>query len=881
MTKLFDLKTNAAVEFKEDDAAMRLNLDGERYVPIKGEKYAIKDNETDQVEEVLGENLRQAFGNNKSLLNFERYAIRKQLESEQSSFGQALKSAANSALTLDLAPEFWGLRGRPENPWEEKVKEVETELFGGAQSKGAIVGDILPFLAGGLGGILRAGAKKATKAGVKAGLKRAETASKVAGALPSAQAIKAQLKLSNKAGDLALKGAKKLGIKKDWALKTIKGSGQGLGFAGGIAGLQSAKTMVRHKQADPLKDYEGSDKTHKQFASMLGAGADSFKETFKSSALLMGGLGFAGGVLKGSLAAKRAISSKVDKLQPKKHIAQGAEYLGTKARQQFLKAEGSSFFTNTIAKKNRADLRRAFDIDKKAPDSEVMRAPIRYIEGILKGKQPKTRYEAQEVITKHAENIGAKIGNIRNTLSRGWTWNNRDEFIKVMKRVRNVPDPVTRKGGGSGFVTQVDKLIDFLQARTKKGTYKNKISFKTINQFIDQFTDKANFAKGAAPTLTQSLNRKARPILVKYENKVAGDLLKKDKKSSKYVKELMNLKKEYQKSSVIKGIMDKGTMPGEGFLTQHTIKEIFMAGTLGIGSAIGGGVLGGPLGAGIGLAASLGVVGAREYARATGKMLLSVGNRMDAVQKYMSQSSSAQGVKKVFAGKTKDLEAKLMMFSEKAGIKEPFRVTTKVLGSMFGFEDTDTIEKLTEKIAFTNEFDQMTQGNEDISFALEKFGGDQAGQAFFDETNKVKDVIKQSMPKPTVDSVGRPSFSKIDTKKFLDNMQASLTPVGFTKAVEKGTLTRHQYGIFKNLYPKFCSEFNVSLQEGLLDGSIKETNAVRNYLNLQKGGSSSSDFSFFQLDQALKHEEMRAPQRMYRNTANQPTSSLLSQTGSM
>ena len=266
---LLDKKTRSVVSFKPSEAELNLKLEGDRYLPINSQDYIVR-GKNGAFHKTNGKSLHKILGDTDGeLVSADEYALETAVKAEYSQVGQFLKSALSETLFLGLNKKS----ALPTDSLSQAIELKRREMFGGAETGGTVAGSIIPFLAGGAGGILRAGAK----AGAKSALKHA-------GKLPSAQVFN----IAGKAGKTAKKGAEKLGIKNKSAQSVIGALGTGGAFAGmeaGLAGIQEARKT--HAE----NEYKGTEETMK---SVLGQGISKAGETFIMTGALMAITGGAG-----------------------------------------------------------------------------------------------------------------------------------------------------------------------------------------------------------------------------------------------------------------------------------------------------------------------------------------------------------------------------------------------------------------------------------------------------------------------------------------------------------------------------------------------------------------------------------------------------------
>ena len=836
MIKLYDYQTKAPVDFEDADAIMKLSLEGDRYFPIKDRKYAVEDRHTGEVSEILGQDLRQNMGSGKNLLDFNRHTARKQALSERSQSGQFLKSLAGEALTLGIA-DFE--KRKINNPWDKIVAKEEEQIFGTARSLGSMAGGILPFLLGGLGGVIRGGASSIVKGVTKSALKG------VGKATPSSIALKASLGASEKLGKkLAQYGGQSVA-----AQTALKAVGRGIGFAGVESAIRGTaaggKRLVENirRENDP-KNFQGGEKASRIYDSVFSEGIETAGEVFGATALTLGVLGAGSKAVGLGLRGVQATGGLVKK---------GTEYLGMKSRQSFLNASGDSFFNNRIAKRNLDNLKKAFDLKKEVKPAEVMRTTARYVENLV-GKASKDKTATIGVLNKNVENIGKSLGDIRNTLAKKSGWLGRESLNKELESLKKI---ATGTGGATNvksYIGTINRLQKFILA-TKKGKpvglppkqtvvakeYENKVTFRTVKDILNILDDKAKFQKGAEPTELNKIYRTAYSRMTDFENRVMESLVKNPSLKGT-IQNLKQVKKNYQQAITVKNIMDKGIQQGWGLSNVRTNRELLYLGALALGAGAVAPVtaLGGAIGVSIG----------QSYVKTTGRMLLNTANHLDKVHGVLNKAKTPKGVNNLLNSK---------IFDDK-----PVRVTTKALGDFFGLNEVKDMEDFTSQLSSKEPLDRFTSGQDDIFQASLEYGGEQPSSEVNRKLMQMKVEITKSLPKPFRGPYDiKPKYDKKEVKAWEKNLEGSIHPSGFVKAVREGRLSLKQFSMFSKLYPNFLAKFNISLLQGLSSGMIPLSREVKNYLALQKQ-QVFKDMGMFMLDQMSKEEAPQgAPKRKF------------------
>ena len=102
MIRLINRKTKQVESLKDDEALNNLRLNGDDWLPIKGEDYIIKTDEG-QFQIVDGENLYQTLGDTGGdIVSRDRYAVESAVHAEYSKAGQFAKSLLSESVFLGL-----------------------------------------------------------------------------------------------------------------------------------------------------------------------------------------------------------------------------------------------------------------------------------------------------------------------------------------------------------------------------------------------------------------------------------------------------------------------------------------------------------------------------------------------------------------------------------------------------------------------------------------------------------------------------------------------------------------------------------------------------------------------------------------------------------
>ena len=998
--QIFDLKEKKAVSVKDTDVNNYLLLEGDRYVPVQGQKYMVIDEKTGDGQEVLGENLRQAMGDGKTLTSLERYSVRKQLEAQRSQAGEFFKQTANEALTLGLADL---LKQKPSNPFEQMIVDEEQKIFGKAKTAGTIAGNILPFLLGGVGGMARLGAK--------AQVKLLTSVLKGVGKLPSAQVLKATLKGSEKAGKASSNLIKKMGGgKAAQTMADVAGRVAGLAtIQGGVDGLKKGITEADKRLAE-TKNMQGGKRAMDVMNSAVGEGYETFKEVATSTAVLMGGLGVAGKFVKGTgwLTKKTA-----------EGIRQTPKIAADKARQSFFKAGNEKVSAAAVKEKER--IAQAFKMDKKSKAGDVYKKAGEHLEQQF-GQNPVNRVQAITMIEAKQKTVGESIGHIREELgampilAKGFNIktpfnaikklvgdiegsttyrkffndlkNIESKFTKIITQqkeitskvktpftitqekpnfyfgdikpildifkhkstskipsslkeayskaykmllnfesqtvrktyeasrklgLKNLQFPVHKqfkdlirddfKGlpvvGGRNEIRKVfenirklskDKSFNSELSNIEKSFYKQitqqreviskiktpytvssekpTIYFKQIKEILNVFEEGAKFQKGTAPTALNKLYRRAYNILSHWESSVASNMIKNAKKLKfdkalpeiKTLPNLLKAKDLYHKNQSILNLMDKPTRSGFWLSNFYPLKDLMYV----VGAGVGGGALGG-IPTGIGAAA--GLAAGMAYVKSTGARLLHTAKFMDKAHSIFKKVRVPRKIAN-FMDKSKKT------FSEVTD-RKPISFST-ISTIMLG-KETGNLDIFDEEFQSKDEVDQISTGQEDLFSSIEDYGGQSNAMAFNEQMIKTKQLIMQTKPKPYIDRAsGKARYSPLEVKRWIKDLDASLTPDGFMDHFRKGSITRKQLGMFESLYPRFSTDLHISLIQGLRNGEIKKSAEVRRFLSL-KEDNTLNDRVFYNLDKMTQIDNRRRQSKL--NPRSKPSISTLSQAG--
>ena len=844
MIKIYDYQKKQVLQLKDEEATTKLILYPNQFGPIRNEKYMVINDETGEGKQVLGQNLRQELGNNNSLMDINRFNIRQMIQAENSQFGVLGKAAVEEALMLGLPDLF---RSGPSNPFEQMIEEEYQKEFGTSSAIGKGLGLVGPFLAGGIGGVIHAGAKQAVKGAVKTGLN-------LAGKLPSAQVLKGAIKASDKAGALAAKGVQKLGAGKG-IQKAAEVAGKGLGFAGAEAAIQGTIHAVGAgvKEArSPLKDaVPERGKVERIMNQAIGRGVEVGAEVFKSTAVWMGGAGAIAGAFK--------VTGKGIQLSGKV-VERATGWGAKKSREVFLGTNVGAFFSNKLARKSMNNLRTAFGLQKRAEDADILRTASKYLTDRF-GKQTFTRNKAIEALHQDTDKLGKALGAVRKTLDEAGA-DVTKPFLNHIQALKNIPDDLAKKTWAKPYINNLEKIqsdyfkrvkvtkkppmvevIDKFSSFKKEAAKKvdltpvvkevtklqKKALFGDIKKATNIFDEGAKFEKGAKPTRLNKLYRMAynrstnleNKMTKAFEHKMGVDIIQYDK-----------LKRAYHKSRTIKDIIDSGIKPGAQVADFYLMRDLFHVAMTGIGV----GALGGRT---TGTMAAVGLFGGMTALRSTGYKLLNFANNLDKVNGVMKNAKSPKGVNH--------------LLSKTLGIREPVRLAS--LGHFFFNKPIKSMEEFDETLAGYNEVERVSTGQEDAYLAAQEYGGQEMALRFNNSVIDMKNFILQTKPKPFIHpDTGQAFYSDIEKDLWLNDLSATTSIQGFLDAMKSKSLTKKQYDDFSKLYPRFLMDFNVSLTQGLRNGSLEKTDVIESYMSLMRS-SVENDMVFFTLDQMTLEKE--------------------------
>ena len=831
--KVKNFKTNQIVELPEDDAGHYLVLESEKYGPVRNEKYIVVDKETDEAEVVLGENLYQSLGEGKTLTNFDRYMTRKQLQAEHSQFGEGAKAALWEAVTLGVKD---AMKSDPDSPLEKMQDEVYQELFGTARGVGKGVGVIAPFAAG----------YGALRLGVKGGLKLLKPLLKTIGKAPSAKVLKEVIKVSDKGGKLAAKGAAKLGAGKR-VQKAAEVGGKALTFAAAEGAVRGSVTTVGETVKEvrsPLKE-SMPESANSAFSRVIGKGAKEAGETFKSTAIWMSVLGGAGKAID--------LTGKAIGLG-KKSTEFITRFGAKKARETALGTDRGAFFNNRLAMKNRDDIRRAFRLPKNTKDEDTLREASRFLEKRYGKERIYTKNKAIDTLKNDLKVLGKKIGDERKSISKlGRKYDidierrlfTKDHIKNELEKLKRIATPSERQTNLRSFVNDIERL---------KIGVKGRPGYNKVREIAEVLKDKSNFDKaGTTSTTAREAWKKAYSRWTKYDNRISKEIGKQAPETSKNLKAL---KADFEKIKTIEKIMDSQIQRGAHVGGFYVMRDLLPAV---LGYQLAGGA------AGTILAGS--IYGGTVALRQTGYRLLNVANRLDKVNQIMVKAKTPRGVHQ--------------LIKEKTGIEAPIRLGS--LGHFFFGKETKTIESFDEALETYDELEQVNTGQEDMYTAAQEYGGSEVSNEVNNTLIDMKQHILNTKPKPFVDpDSGETYYSENEKEMWLNDVNNSTSVQGFLNAVRNKSLTRDQYDAFSRFYPDFLMDFNLSLTQGLKNKSIEKTDVIESYMSLMHD-STENDMVFFNLDQMskMKEDERRGGGRRQFNSRGRssPTQSAVASSG--
>lgn len=828
MIKLINKKTRQVESLKPDDALMNLKLDGQNWLPLDGEDYFIRSGGTDagpEFQVVDGSKLYQVLGDTSGeVITSDQYAVESSLRAEYSAGGQFLKSVLGEALFLGLNKD----KGLPDDPLSRQIELRRRQLFGKAETAGSVVGSIVPFLAGGAGGLVRSGAKMGAKSLVKRG-------AKVAGALPSAQVFK----VASKAGEKARSFAKGMGAgKKTQALAGALGSGTAFaGIEAGVAGIRESKTVKRQNEFQ---------KTSDTMKSVLGEGLTKAGETFVGVSAWTAGIFGAGkvaglgvkGVQKGLGVTGKFIGDSFGPGALRKTFfgtepgARGQKSLELLKKSHFIK--GKPNINTEIGKR---------DVLKQTSDFLENRGIL-----MADGKDRLTKDEVLSSLNQRMEKVGSDIGNYRDILGKLVDKNDdlKSSFVvsslRVLNKLINDVSPVEKKTLLKPYVKTLKDLGDSILG-IKKGKYQ----LKRYNEMMTTLARKAKYAKRETKELEiDKAYRKAYSVLSKTEDD-AFKLLSKNRKEFKFpetIKDIKNLKESkdfYSDLINVQDVLNRAMPTGTQFLFNfHTIgSRDTIFGMLGF-------FLGGMPGAVAGGFLSKAV----QSTKATGYRHLQFARQIESMQTWIKKSRSVGGVKSILMPKIKELPA----------ISGASQLNIPGISNLFFGKSFYNMQQFSEHLDALPEHQKYVV-NDPISPVIEDFGGRDNVVSYVAKMASLKRDIVRRMPQATFDEKGKKTYPKAEVNAWLDTINQGINPIGFMSAVQSKKLTQEGYNFFATHYPDWLSEWNINFMSGWREGNI-EFDFYKNFLDNQN--TMVSDFVFNFLDKDFKGNMPAPPRRQLR-----------------
>ena len=424
MPLIYDIKNKKAVRIDADTTYDLLEMQGSGYMPMPNWKYTVQNPETGEMEEVVGDKVRQRLRSGFILHDTQAQRMRNLVRSQGSALGEFSKSFLNEAL-LGI-PGYMGKK-QPKNEVERMYDEYYQKEFKTSRTLGSASGLLLPYLGG---GILGASAKTASK-GV----------SKLLKALPSAKALRTIDKLGTKSAKVARKTAQNLGIKNKTALNMIGGAGRATGWAVGDTALFATKRGI-----EGGFNRQGSEPYDRSFhiKSALSEAKGATKEIFSSSFLLGGSLLFAGGAIGATARKVGALAGKAGRFTANSvreadlaHLFR-REFFNNPSSQKAMELTKKRFsyshrFLKTyISPKEQKQLfnkipeatRKAHNIKEQdlsnivrnISEKDFVNISTRILKDFNGGKLPRTRKEVHQIMTNMQQEHGFKLGEGREAI---------------------------------------------------------------------------------------------------------------------------------------------------------------------------------------------------------------------------------------------------------------------------------------------------------------------------------------------------------------------------------------------------------------------------------------------------------------------------------
>ncbi len=870
MIRVFDLKTRKGLQLNDKEALEKMTIEGDRYLPVRDDDYiVIKEN--GEGEKVKGRDLMASLGDGGKLMDPDRYAIRKELEAENSKGGQFIKGFLSEALTLGLVDSLVA----PNNPHAQMVEKERKELFGGAESWGRAAGNIIPFALGGVGGLLSQG----VKAGAKKAVGKAFTG---AGKLPSAQV----LKVATKSGDkLASLGAK-YGLTGKKTQAMLKGAGVGGAFAGAEAVISGTKAGIQQHRVNQQKDFPGGVEAGRKMDSALGAGLHASKETFTSTAVLMGAMGLGGKTLglgvkaigAGAGMAKKSAGKAAQNLRASflgiskekdyKQVKKAFEALGEKSPDEVKKIVSGVITQKPkplrieTSRETQGSFKGVLDDipasvsavrGKKFNESELLKEVSDYISEI--GIAPKSRVQALKLIAARRDFWGIELGKKRKDFDLAiikenfpGVWLPKRFFGDLRKNLTTEVEKFTNLKPFNDYLKKVEKFI----------STKGDLKFSDIHQIARGFAEKSRYPLGEKATKVHDAFRRAYYVTSNYETHLMDNIqnhlmkLKSDFLGTKYQKTLSQMyaaKKEFEKSNVIHDILKKKVIKEKerglwSGLNMYQGRDIFIAAS----GIAGGGVVAGPVGAivgGVGLS-----LGANIW-RKTGHRMLSMANMIDNTNRLTQLIKTPKGLKSIINNTSEAYKKMDKQFSS------VYKMNTKKLSAfLFGMQ-VNNINDLNRQVIYRDPVERIVHGQEDLYGMVDLYGGRSPASQFQNQSMQLKESVMQILPKPlSFNEKGEGIYDDNDIKKFYSTVDQGLTTPGFIKAFREKSLTVEGLEFFKRNYPAFFAEFLQTVQQ------MDQTSpAVEHFKNLTSTSYDQAHVMYYFMDMEQKNREQQDTMR--------------------
>ena len=813
MARLYNLSTKKPEEFSSKEAYNRLNLEQDKYAPIKDEKYFME-NQDGRMQEVMGQNVFSSMGDGYKLQDEQTYAIRKQLRAENSQAGVFAKTLVDQALTLGMVDDIYNA---PKNALEAEIKRNREDIFGTAIKAGDIAGIIAPFAIGGIGGLARLAGAGVIRTALRTGLKGA-------GYAPTGLLVKGALKASKEVGEKSAKLVAKMGGgKKAQALaKYGAGTTTVLGLDAGVEGVKETARQTREAQI-ASKD---KNKAHYKMSQILGQGVNAAAESFTSGALFMAGAGLIGGT--GLGAAKLSVW--------------GAKKIAEKVPDKLRK----SFFNDKDVKKTITKFRETFKIGKNESDEKVFKKAAESVKEEFGGQIPTTRKDFLNKVQLKKQSIGIDLGADRkfmkkihdsysNVIGKGTPQTKKvvnegifNTLNEGFERLKKLPKELEKGQTARGFISSINRLQRAVNKRFEQG----KLDFDDLYNTSKVLADKGNL-KATTEKLSTSKKyfRQAYGIMSDAENKYIETLSqnKAFKDITKNLgKDFGNRFKNFTRNKRRFEVLSTFEEPMKDLVRKplSPFSNFFLAREAMIAGGIGGVALGRP---GIALTA-LGAGAGLEIARRSGYKFLQTANKIESSANFFRKSKTVQGVTNLI---------------EQPASTSLMKAST--LGLFFLGKPVKNMEEFDRSIQSLDPLDQVTQGQEDLIETVGEFGGNRNINTFNNKLVDIKRFILQTKPQPQINpTTGKKHYDSLEEKVYLKKISNVVSPQGFVRAVKKGEMTHEDYKTFSGFYPEFATNFVVSLTQGVQDGRIKNKK-IDQFLSICKN-SDSKDLIYYQLD---------------------------------